>query len=481
MKSQKKVKNGRTSSFDQKKKTGRKLRHRKKRQSRLKTLQRIYREEQKSCLGNNLLKGLSKVLSQHFPDLEQRLDNLPDERIRKTYKMSEIIFAAIMLYVLQGQSRHGMNQNRKTAKFKHNYERAFKLRLPHMDTVTAVLEHLAPSELEKISIEWVKRLLDSRIFHRHRLLNKYHTVAVDATGYASYQKEPNWPCPYKTYKNDKVTWVQPILCAKLVLPNGLCIPLLTEWVMNEEAYEKQDCELKAFKRLAKQLKTYFPRLPICILADGLYANGPFFDICKTHDWSYAVVLKDTQLKDIWDEVAVFNQLYASNQHSVEQIISTTQRIYKDFRWINDLTYQEHTLSWLEGNIDEQQQNKQGQWQSQKHRFVFVTNLGINKNNAEQVVKSARLRWKIENEGFNAQKNGGYKLKHKISRTNFKALQNFHLCLQLGHLINQLLICSRQFKQIQGQFTLKHCWKVLNAFLLYALVLPTQSNKILRYP
>ena len=64
--------------------------------------------------------------------------------------------------------------------------------------------------------------------------------------------------------------MQPILCAKLILPNGLCIPILTEWVVNEEEYEKQDCELKAFKRLAKRLKKYFPRLPICILVDGLY-------------------------------------------------------------------------------------------------------------------------------------------------------------------------------------------------------------------
>ena len=42
--------------------------------------------------------------------------------------------------------------------------------------------------------------------------------------------------------------------------------------------ENQDCEQKAFVRLAIKIKKYFPRLLICILADGLYLSNPIFDI-----------------------------------------------------------------------------------------------------------------------------------------------------------------------------------------------------------
>ncbi|QEC72383.1 hypothetical protein FSB73_12560 [Arachidicoccus ginsenosidivorans] len=38
-------------------------------------------------------------------------------------------------------------------------------------------------------------------------------------------------------------------------------------------YDKQDCELAAFSRLADQLHKLFPRLPICLHLDGLYANA----------------------------------------------------------------------------------------------------------------------------------------------------------------------------------------------------------------
>ncbi|MFK7983692.1 MAG: transposase [Saprospiraceae bacterium] len=345
-----------------------------------------------------------------------------------------------------------------------------------MDTVTAALERIPPELLEKISINLVKGLLRKRLFHQYRLLNKYFLVAIDATGYASYEKAPNWPCPHKTSKKGKTWWTQPILCAKLVLPNGLSIPLLTEWIINEAEYDKQDCETKAFKRLAPKLKAYFPQLSICILADGLYTTGPFFEICKQHKWSFIVVFKDTQLSTVWEQVE--QQKKPSDKEQDQEELSPNRIRFKSFQWVNGLTYQGHSLHWAEANIEDQKTtNQQSQCQN-KHRFVCLTDLKIDKTNVEQIVQASRLRWKIENEGFNIQKNGGYKLQHKMSRTNFFAVQNFLTCLQIGHLINQLITCSQYFKKdLQQNFTLKHCWEVITAFLLYGQIECLPVNKI----
>ena len=300
-------------------------------------------------------------------------------------------------------------------------------------------------------------------------------VAIDATGYASYKKAPNWPCPHKTSKNGKTWWTQPILCTKLVFSNGLCIPLLTEWIINEEEYDKQDCETKAFKRLAPKLKAYFPRLPICILADGLYTTSPFFEVCEEHNWSFIVVFKDTQLKTVWKQV---EQQQPNNKDQEEEQLSPNTIRYKSFQWVNGLNYQGHTINWAEANIEDQK-TVEGQTECQnKHKFVCLTDLKIDKTKVEQIIEASRLRWKIENEGFNIQKNGGYKLKHKMSRTNFFAVQNYLNCLQIGHLINQLICCSQYFKQqIKQGFTLKHCWLVLNAVLLCSELENRQITKI----
>jgi len=424
-------------------------------------------------LGSNLLRSIAEVIHQHLPSLHSELSKLPDSRQRKEYKIEELFFAAILLYALKNETRHGLNQKRKTAKFKKNYECCFKMRLPHMDTVAAVMEVLPPELLEKLSINLVKVLLRKRLFHRYKLLNKYFLVAIDATGYASYEKAPNWPCPHKTSKNGKTWWTQPILCAKIVLPNGLCIPLLTEWIINEEEYDKQDCETKAFKRLAPKLKAYFPKLPICILADGLYTTGPFFEICKEHNWFFVVVFKDTQLKTVWQQVEQAQKEQTTNKD--KEVFPPKRSTYKSFQWVNGLIYQGHPLNWAKADIEERKTINQ-------HKFVCLTNLTIDKATIEQIIEASRLRWKIENEGFNSQKNGGYKLKHKMSRTNFFAVQNFLNCLQIGHLINQLITCSDYFKQqLKQNFTLKHCWEVINAFLLYGQIERMPSKKpVFRY-
>ena len=84
--------------------------------------------------------------------------------------------------------------------------------------------------------------------------------------------------------------------------------------------------------------------------------------------------------------------------------------------------------------------------------------------------SGRLRWKIENEGFNCQKNHGYALKHQYARSSYLAAQNYYQCLQIAHLINQLVILSQHFQQrLTGKLTIKHLWEELCGFLYFARV------------
>jgi len=52
-------------------------------------------------------------------------------------------------------------------------------------------------------------------------------------------------------------------------------------------------------------------------------------------------------------------------------------------------------------------------------------------------RGGRSRWKVENEGFNIQKNGGFNLEHAYS-TRPEPIKNWYLLLQIGHLILQLL-------------------------------------------
>jgi hypothetical protein len=43
------------------------------------------------------------------------------------------------------------------------------------------------------------------------------------------------------------------------------------------------------------LQARFPRLPICLLLDGLYAGGPTFQVCSDYNWKYLVVPREDDL------------------------------------------------------------------------------------------------------------------------------------------------------------------------------------------
>ncbi len=104
------------------------------------------------------------------------------------------------------------------------------------------------------------------------------------------------------------------------------------------------------------------------------------------------------------------------------------------------------------------------------RFVYLTDLQVDADNIVEMVRAGRLRWKIENEGFNTQKNLGYNLKHKYSRCSWTAAKNYYQCLQIAHLLNQLVELSEQGKRLlTGKKTLKHLWKCLIGFLTWGTV------------
>jgi hypothetical protein len=97
-----------------------------------------------------------------------------------------------------------------------------------------------------------------------------------------------------------------VLEAKLITPNGFAFSLMTEFIENPGRYpRKQDCELKAFYRLAKRLKQCFPRLPICLSLDGLFADSPTFTLCEQYSWKYMIVLQEDDLPSVNEE---FNAL-----------------------------------------------------------------------------------------------------------------------------------------------------------------------------
>jgi len=251
------------------------------------------------CQSKDLVFRLRKTMDHFFPGLYARLREIEDYRQDPDYKLAAIIIAAIALFLFKCGSRNDLNNERKKEQFRKNYSRVFKVNLPHMDTVERVLRHLDEEVFEKLKVEMIQILITKKIPKKERFSEKYYQVAFDGCHVFNVKKNHCSSCLTSTSKKGKVRYFHVVVEAKLVTSNGFCFPLATEWVENPEGdFDKQDCEKNAFGRLADKLKKTFPQLPICVLADGLYPNEPFFNICQEKGWEWIVTFKNGNLPSV---------------------------------------------------------------------------------------------------------------------------------------------------------------------------------------
>lgn len=411
---------------------------------------------------------------------------LTDHRKRRTYTVAELVMGCVALFLFKEASRNAINNDRKEEQFRKNYERIFKRRLPHMDTANDFLRLLSAGELEHLKAALIGSLIEQKVLHQFKLLGKYFMVAIDASGVNSYeQNNEEKDRVHKTSKNGKTTYHSYVLEAKLVTASGLSISIASEWIANdtERNFNKQDCEMKAFQRIAVKLKKYFPRLPICILADGLYPNATFMQTCADYGWQYIAMLKDDSLKTLQTNIIDTQNQHrhkTERQHVASKGMHHTTSKYE---WISEsLSYKTHILYWL--SCTERQawyrKCKDGSRQLHKEevsRFVWITSLAPDAKTVCQIAEGGRKRWKIENEGFNTQKNNGYALGHLFSRVSSTGYKNYYQCLQIAHIINQLTEHSQVVTGLldsDKKITIQYLWKVLNALLLMQPV-ETEEN------
>jgi hypothetical protein len=104
--------------------------------------------------------------------------------------------------------------------------------------------------------------------------------------------------------------------------------------------------------------------------------------------------------------------------------------------------------------------------TEETRHIHLSSITISQDNAIKISRHARMRWKIENEGFNIQKNQGYYLEHKYSRANWNAMQNYYQCRQIAHIINQL---AEKEKAFNAKLCMKDSFETLWQWMFATLI------------
>lgn len=418
-----------------------------------------------------MISGIRKVFQSRFPRMSCLFSSLPDPRKKRLYSLAEILTGGLCMFILKEGSRNSINNKRADGYFIDHYRQMFDARLPHQDTISDVLCDIPCEALDRVKMDLMSELFEQKHLRQYRLLDRYYLIAVDATGVFSFTK-PHCPhCLTKTSKTGKTTYFHYVLEAKLVTRAGHALSLATEWIENPEGvFDKQDCERKAFFRLAEKLKKQYPRLPVCILADGLYPYEGVFKLCEQNRWKYIFVLQDNSLKSVQEELVLTRR---RNPKIEYHQVKDGRLVSSQYRYQTEIAYHgKYKMHWIECNESRRKDPKAGNTGKSKPEtghFEYLTNVEPNEKNVHAIASGGRLRWKVENEGFNTQKHGDYQLQHKFCRRSYNGMQNYYTLLQIAHAINQFIQMGNGVSALlkeRAKETLRNLWYKLKAYMIF---------------
>jgi hypothetical protein len=371
----------------------------------------------------------------HFwPKLPSYLAAVTDTRDQDkiTYLRQFLAWQGLLLFLLKLGSRRQVRFELDSPEALENLNRLSGCQqeaLAHGDTLNHFLGHVPPEALAHLRRRMVQRLIRMKALDHARLMGHF-LVVLDGTGQLYFRQRHCEHCLTRTV-DGKTQYFHHVLEAKLVTPAGLAISLGSEFIENADPQAtKQDCELKAFNRLAAQLKQDFPQLLLCLCLDALYAKGPVLHTCGENGWKYFITFQEGSLPSLWREYRSLRRLSPANRKRLPR----PKNLPQNFAWVEGL---EH--------IDEQKRRHRvhafqclERGEQRRRRFAWLTNFDLAADTVATLAnEGARCRWKIENEGFNIQKNGGFHLEHAYG-TGERQIKNFYLLLQIAHMILQLL-------------------------------------------
>ncbi len=400
-------------------------------------------------------------------------DDRNPELIR--YPLESLLSTGVLMYLFRLGARRQINyQLRRNGPSQTKFEAWFEVgEVPHGDTLNYAFKRIVPAEVQEVVCQMVETLIRKKVLYRWRVYGNF-LLAIDGTGVLTFQARHCAYCMTRKLNNGEILYYHPVLEAKLVTANGFAFSLMTEFIENSDPHaEKQDCELKAFYRLSKRLKARFPKLPICLLLDGLFAGGPTFQLCQDYNWRFMFVLQEADLPQVHRTYHLVCSQTPENRKQV--CLGQQQELIQEYHWVRQIDYRDgqdrhHALNMLvckETRPAGLSLSKPTQSaQPNTTTFKWLTNFIPTAHNVDTLANQAgRLRWKVENEGFNIQKNGGFHLQHPYSQ-NDTARKVFYFLLQIAYLLFQLIEKGSLFRKAfpQGLGSLKNiAFRLLEAW------------------
>jgi len=381
-----------------------------------------------------------------FPRLNERLNGLPDPRVQERclYAAAHLWWQILATFLCRKGSRNGFDEQRQSGQAAWNLgalcgQAAADPRFAGVPTVTCsdnAARHASrvdPELVAQIPVRLFHDLLDRRLFDGVRLFDRWYVMVVDGSvkekcrqGFSEDGKASTNGARYRY-----------ILQLSVIGPEGTLFPLMHEEMdLHNPETQKEDCELKSFQRLSQRLKSEFPKLPLCLVADALYCCQTVVAICQRYDWKYVLTLKEGRQPTTWEETL---KLLAFNRtNRLRRLLGAGGKEgLQDFRWVENVMLGEHqTNVMLSGEITAHAATL----------YAYITNFSnLSPARVATLVNGAGRERHLIEDTFNTQKNNGIGLEH-VFCANATASKNYYTMMQVAQIL-WILTCRGALQRL----------------------------------
>lgn len=232
---------------------------------------------------------------------------VPDPRIKAKcfYSMEQAIFSGMMIFFLRHRSlRAFCIENKDNAFAMKNFDKAITIAdIPDDDGLRYILQTVSTKSFNDLLKDFHQVLERKKILKDHKLFDRHELLCLDATGQISSQKVQCEKCLVKTLHNgDTVHYHGRLLASLTDIRGSYAFPFQFEPIEKDDVdtqYSKNDCEIKAAKRLLQKMKNQFPKRNFYILGDNLYGVDPIVHLIKKNGWHLLITAKPERNKELF--------------------------------------------------------------------------------------------------------------------------------------------------------------------------------------
>ena len=351
--------------------------------------------------------------------------------------------------------------------------------IPSDTQMRTILDEVVPTLIRQPFRSVFHQLQRGKVLPKLTCLGGHLLLAIDGTGIHSSENIGADYCLTKERRDGTIEYHLQMVAGAFVSPDCKEVFVLCpELIRRQDGSNKNDCERNATRRFLVDFRREHPHLKVIVTEDGLSANAPHIKDLMAHDLRYILSAKPG------DHAYMFNHIdTAAERGDVTDLIlpdgKMTNRTHC-FRFLNAVPLNKASEDELRVNfLEHWEVETRGEEVIVRNRFSWVTDLAITADNAMEIMRCGRARWRIENETFNTLKNQGYNLGHNygLGKKHLSAVF-MHLML-LAFLVDQVQqLCCPLFQAARAKVSSKRSlWERIRNYF-HTFIAPSME-RILR--